>query len=126
MRFWKVFYKDDSKQRRVLRVLSFWATQPEPPSSRAELAAATLRFFVPTFKHPCFEAEAEWRLIIKPGSALEIRPKFRVERGLLVPWLEISEIARKVPYAAPLTANTGWFVIKIVCIGPGPSKTSTL
>jgi hypothetical protein len=33
MRFWKVFYKDDLKQRRVLRLLSFWATQPEPPSA---------------------------------------------------------------------------------------------
>lgn len=122
MRFWKVFYKDDSKQRRVLRVLSFWATQPEPPSLRAELAAATLRFFVPTFKHPRFEAEAEWRLIFTPGSTLEIRPKFRVGRGLLVPYLELSEIARKVPYAAPLIANAGWFVIKSVCIGPGPFK----
>jgi hypothetical protein len=122
MRFWKVFYNDDSKQRRVLEVLNFWASQTEPPDVRAELAAATLRFFVPTFKHPRFEAEAEWRLIFTPGSTSEIPPKFRAGRGLLIPYLELSQIAGKVPYAAPLAANAGWFVIKSVCIGPGPYK----
>jgi Protein of unknown function (DUF2971) len=122
MCFWKVAYQDDSKQKRVLRVLDYWAKQQAPPGLLADNAAATLRFFVPTFKHPRFAAEREWRLIFTPSATSDIRPRFRVGRGLLVPYLKLSEIAAKVPFAQPLAANSGWFVVKSVCIGPGPYK----
>ena len=122
MRFWKVFYREDLKKKRVSETLNFWSTQPEEPNRRAEYAAATLQFFVPTFKHPRFEAEAEWRLIFTPEPTPDMQPKFRVGRGLLVPYFELRQVATKVPFTQPLIANSGWFVIKSVRIGPGPFK----
>jgi hypothetical protein len=113
MRFWKVFYTDDEKRRRVEEVLDFWALQPDP--MRAESAAATLRFFVPTFKNPRFEAEAEWRLIFTPGPTCQIPPKFRTARGLLVPYFELVELVK-------IFANPEQLGIRSVCVGPGPYK----
>jgi hypothetical protein len=87
---------------------------------RAESAAATLQFFVPTFKNPTFEAEAEWRLIFSPGPQCPVLPKFRTARGLFMPYLEFSEVTNTFPN--PKQATAGWLVIKSVCIGPGPYK----
>jgi hypothetical protein len=120
MSFWKVSYDDNHKRRRVQQVLEFWADQPGPPDLRAESAAATLQFFVPTFKNPSFEAEAEWRLIFSPGPQCPVLPKFRTARGLFMPYLEFSAVTNTFPN--PKQAAAGWLVIKSVCIGPGPYK----
>ena len=82
---------------------------------RAESAAATLGFFVPTFKNPRFEAEAEWRLIFTPGPTCQIPPKFRTARGLLVPYFELVELVK-------IFANPEQLGIRSVCVGPGPYK----
>jgi hypothetical protein len=119
MRFWKVVYDKDTKSHWVQDVRDFWSGQPDPdpPDSRAEYAAVTLRFLVPTFKHQRFEEEDEWRLIFTPAPSSGIKPSFRVSRGLLAPYLKMKEIAKKV---LPDASDAGWFVIKSVCIGPGP------
>jgi hypothetical protein len=115
MRFWRVFYEDDRKRQRVQEVLDFWAVQPDPPKTRAESAAATLRFFVPTFKNPRFVEEAEWRLIFTPRPTCQVPPKFRTARGLLVPYFERTELVKTF-------ANPERLGVKSVCIGPGPYK----
>jgi hypothetical protein len=120
MSFWKVSYDDKVKRRRVQDVLEFWAREPGQPDVRAESAAATLQFFVPTFKNPSFEAEAEWRLIFSPGPTCEVRPKFRTARGLFMPYLELSAVTKT--FQNPKQDTAGWLVIKSVCIGPGPYK----
>ena len=115
MRFWKVFYKAGRKRDKVRQVLDFWGAQPDPPELRAQSAVATLRFFVPTFKNPRFEEEAEWRLIFTPGPTCRVPPKFRTARGLLVPYFELTELIKS--FASPERLG-----IKRVCIGPGPYK----
>jgi hypothetical protein len=72
MRFWKVFYEGAEKQQRVQEVLDFWAGQHDPPNTLADSAAATLRFFMPTFKNERFKEEAEWRLIFTPGPTCQV------------------------------------------------------
>jgi hypothetical protein len=118
MRFWKVSYGESDKLQWVRRALDFWAGEPDPdpPDSRAEDAAVTLRFLVPIFKHERFKDENECRLIFTPAPTFK-KPSFRVSRGLLAPYLKMSDIAGEVP---PATSNLGWFVIKSVRIGPGP------
>jgi hypothetical protein len=118
--FWKVSYDDDDKRKRVEDVLEFWAGQPDPPAVRAESAAATLRFYVPTFKHPSFKEEQEWRLIFWPGPTCKVRPKFRTARGLFMPYLAFGELTNT--FDNPKQENAGWLAIKSVRIGPGPYK----
>jgi hypothetical protein len=115
MRFWKVFYKEAEKNQHVQWVLNFWSMQADAPDVRAQSAAATLRFFVPTFKNPHFEEEAEWRLIFTPGPTCQVPPKFRTARGLLVPYFELKELVKSF-------ANPEQLGIKNVWIGPGPYK----
>jgi hypothetical protein len=120
MRFWKVYYQDAEKQQKVEDVLSFWATQPGPPAMRAESAAATLKFFVPTFKNPRFAEENEWRLIFTPGPNCKGPPKFRAARGLIVPYFELAELVKGYVSLQPNVADPPIIGIKSVRVGPGP------
>jgi hypothetical protein len=115
MRFWKVFYTDVEKRKRARDVITFWAAQPDSPEHRALAAAATLQFFIPTFKHESFLEEAEWRLIFTPGPTCHVPPKFRTARGLLVPYFELRELVKTF-------ANPERLAIKKVCVGPGAYK----
>jgi hypothetical protein len=96
MRFWRVFYKAGRKRDKVRQVLDFSGVQPDPPELRAQSAAATLRFFLPT-----------------PGPTCQVPPKFRTARGLLVPYFELTELIKS--FASPERLG-----IERVCIGPGP------
>jgi len=117
MRFWPVYYEDERKSSKVEEILEYWANR----SASVENAVATLKFFVPTFKHKSFEQENEWRLIFTPHPSCEIKPKFRTSRGLLVPYFELAGLA-SLPADGSAAPISGTEALKInsVRIGPGP------
>jgi hypothetical protein len=114
MRFWPVYYEDDAKNAKIEQILNYWAEQPSPVKN----AIATLKFFVPTFKHKSFRQENEWRLIFTPDPSCDVKPKFRTSRGLLVPYFELAGLASQGN--GSLARSDPTLKIRSVRIGPGP------
>jgi len=70
MRFWKVFYKTET-QRRIVDAAINYSWSPYVDSLLcAQRAADAIQFFVPTFKNPDFEEEAEMASHLHPQSAM--------------------------------------------------------
>lgn len=120
MRLWKVFY-DPRQQRRILRnALSFAFEYGEGTlESRAQQAASAIEFFVPTFKHRGFREERECRLIFTPPPACAVKPRFRVGRGMLIPYYSLRELSGGP--SSPLHK----LPIVGVRVGPGPNRQLT-
>ncbi len=117
IRLWKVFY-DGAKQRGIVsEALTFGTTQPGSEQDRARAAADAISFFIPTFKNQDFSEEQECRLIFTPAATCAVRPRFRVARGLLVPYFTVKDLTQantaNPPFSLPLMR---------VLIGPGPNK----
>lgn len=115
MRLWKVFYDPDDQERRVGEVVDYWHGQGEHDHS-IRAAADCLRFFVPTFKHPDFREEGEWRLIFTPSPGWGVEPEFRVSRGMLVPYYSLQHVA------AMSGQQMRTLPIQQVRIGPGSHR----
>jgi hypothetical protein len=117
MYLWRVFY-DVAKQSSIVRdcVIVAHAQAHLAAEARAELAIEALRFFSPTFKNPAFEDEHEARLVFRPVPNCRVRPCFRVNRGMLVPYYSMKELAASfgVPSWRPPIAS--------VRIGPNPNR----
>jgi hypothetical protein len=113
MRFWKVYYDLEKQRERVREILEFWWEKTHVSlDERVQNACDAIRFFVPTFKNHDFHEESEWRLIFTPGPNCRVAAKFRVARGMLVPYFSLRDIIDVS------SAHMPQLPIQGVCIGP--------
>jgi len=99
LRIWKIFY-EESRQRAIVKgLLECGIWQPGTPEERAANTAAAIQFFTPTFKNQSFHAEEECRMIFTPAAWFGLRPKFRVRRGMLVPYYSLKDLRTLLPHA---------------------------
>lgn len=112
MRLWKVFYDPNVQRSIVQSALSFGFTRPASAEDRARYAADAITFFIPTFKNQDFSEERECRLIFTPPPSITVRPRFRVTRGMLIPYFSMQD----------LTGNQFRLPIARIVVGPTPHK----
>ena len=112
---WRVFYNEE-KQRQIVDECLCYAWQHGQGSldDKAGLATTAIRFFVPTFKNEDFEEEQEARLVFLPAPGCQIPLRFRVARGMLVPYFSLREIVSKVGQA-------NWWKLPLQSVRIGPS-----
>ena len=115
MRLWKVFY--DSQQQRgiIRRCIDYPYWPPGNEADRIQYVVDAILFFIPTFKNADFREEQERQLIFTPSPASFPKPKFRKQRGLLVPYFSLQELA------APKQLNFRLPIAKVV-VGPSPNR----
>ena len=116
LRVWKVFYEEDRQRKIIKTLLECGAGQTGTPKERAENTAAAIQFFVPTFKNQSFHAEEECRMIFTPAAGFQLRPKFRVRGGMLVPYFSLKDLRTLLPNAP------GQLPIRSVRLGPSVNK----
>ncbi len=86
----------------------------------AQRPADAIQFFIPTFKNPDFEEEAEWRLDFTPNPLCLIKRRFRVRDPMLVPYYRLRDLAQSsLPVSA---AALSQLPIGHVTVGPGAAK----
>ena len=90
--------------------------EPGTPEERAENTAAAIRFFVPTFKNENFAGEQECRMIFTPEAGFKLSPKFRVGRGMLIPYFSLKDL--RTLLAQPVSE----LPIRTVLLGPSGNK----
>lgn len=92
----KVLYRHNEQKKRVEELLhkaiTFVESQPaatQPLEEYAAIAAKHLARLLPVVKHPAYEHEAEWRLIIwhRPGDQ---SPAVEASRGVLRPYVRFA------------------------------------
>ena len=116
MRFWRVYYEPEKQRQRIKQILEFWWERPLPPDQQVQYASDAIRFFIPTFKNEDFHEESEWRLIFTPGTNCPVPPRFRVARGMLVPYYSLRDII------VASGANLDRLPIERVRIGPSAAR----
>jgi hypothetical protein len=112
LRIWKVFYKEDQQRNIIKALLDCGMFQPGTPEERAENTAAAIQFFVPTFKNENFAGEQECRMIFTPQAGFKLSPKFRVGRGMLIPYFSLKDLR------SLLTQPGSELPIRTVLLGP--------
>lgn len=116
LRLWKVFY-DIEKQNNIARnAIRRALSQRLGEDTRVWRLYDALQFFIPTFKHPDFRDEEEYRLIFTPQPDAKVQPHFRVARGMLVPYISLRDILRAVGVEMPRLP------IKEVRVGPSTHR----
>jgi DUF2971 family protein len=97
---WRVFYNVQKQEQIVDDCLRYaWEYGQGSLDDKAGLATAAIRFFVPTFKNGAFAEEQEARLVFVPAPACQVPLRFRVARGMLVPYYSLREIVSKAGQA---------------------------
>jgi hypothetical protein len=120
VRLWKVFYDENTQRGIVSTAIDHHRDKPGlMVQQRAQQAADAIEFFIPTFKNHAFKEEEEIRLIFTPLSLWTTRPRFRVARGMLVPYYRLTDLTQPAgvsspPHPLPVTG---------VCVGPSANKT---
>lgn len=131
MRLWKVFYKEATQARIVDQAIDFvWTTQERDgqgapvavPEVLARRAADAIQFFVPTFKNGDFREEQERRLIFTPAPGCPVKPRYRVGRGMLIPYYSVRDLAQ----AAGVSGPDGTWRLPIHSVKVGPSAQKAL
>jgi Protein of unknown function (DUF2971) len=113
MRLWKVFYKPD-QQRKIIRDCIHYPWPALNDDDRIRFIVNALQFFIPTFKNSDFGEEQERRLIFTPYPSATPKHKFRLRRGLLVPYFSLQELSQQAGFYLP---------IKSIMIGPSQQRT---
>jgi Protein of unknown function (DUF2971) len=116
LRVWKVFYKEDQQRKIIKTLLDCGMCQHATPEERAENTAAAIQFFVPTFKNEHFAGEQECRMIFTPEAGFKLSPKFRVGRGMLIPYFSLKDLR------SLLTQPVSELPIRTVLLGPSGNK----
>jgi hypothetical protein len=116
LRIWRVFYNEDQQRSIIRGLLECGMLQPGTPEERAEDTAAAVQFFVPTFKNKSFEREEECRMIFTPEKEFKLMPKFRVSRGMLIPYFSLKYLS------SLLTQSVSALPIRTVLLGPSGNK----
>jgi hypothetical protein len=115
LRVWKVFYKEDL-QKNIIKALLGAGQWQGTPQERAENTAAAIQFFLPTFKNEHFAGEEECRMIFTPQAGFKLSPKFRVGRGMLIPYFSLKDLR------GLLTQQLSELPIRSVLLGPSGNK----
>lgn len=115
LRLWNVFYREDQQRNIIGKAIDFaWLHQTHlTVDKRAQNAADAIQFFIPTFKNHDFEEENEWRLIFTPRPDLQVKPRFRIARNMLVPYYSLQDLGWSSTQPLPITG---------LCIGPSVNK----
>ena len=94
VRLWKVFYDRKIQKALVIDALEFAYRErsDRPLADVARQAAEAIQFFIPTFKNEDFEEEQEIRLIFTPFPSSAVGPRFRVSKGMLIPYYSLKEL----------------------------------
>jgi hypothetical protein len=111
MRLWKVFYDGKTQKNIMNEALNFGYQRAGTLEEKAKYASEAIFFFVPTFKHHDFHQEDECRLIFTPPPDCQVAPRFRVSRGMLVPYYSVKDL--KSDFSLP---------IKRIVVGPSPHR----
>lgn len=123
MRLWKVFYDRKQQTRIVERAIDFaWEMrhQHETTEQLTQRAADAIQFFIPTFKNPDFREERERRLIFTPDPNCPIKPRYRVARGMLIPYYSVRDLAEAAGRGGP---SGNWpLPIRSLTVGPSAQK----
>lgn len=100
MRLWQVFYPEPTQKGIVKQAIDFaFSLAGKSLDERTHQAAYAIQFFIPTFKNDGFQEEQECRLIFTPSPTFSVPPKFRVTRGMLIPYLSLKQLSNST---APL------------------------
>lgn len=124
MRLWKVFYDRKQQSKIVLRAIEFTWEVRQPPDSTEQLArraADAIQFFIPTFKNPDFREERERRLIFTPAIDCPVKPRYRIGRGMLIPYYSVRDLAEAAGQLGP--GGTWPLPIRSLTVGPSAQKT---
>ena len=122
MRLWKVFYDINQQKDIVLGALEFvWERRGTQDAQQlATRAADAIQFFIPTFKNADFREEKERRLIFTPGPACPVKPRYRVGRGMLIPYYSVRSLAEAAGRGTP---NDPWKLpLRSIMVGPSAQK----
>jgi hypothetical protein len=84
---------------------------------RAESTAAAIQFFVPTFKNKNFAGEQECRMIFTPGAGFNLSPKFRMGRGMIIPYFSLKDLRSTL-----IQSVSELLPIRTVLLGPSGNK----
>jgi hypothetical protein len=97
---WRVFYNEEKQRQIVDECLRYaWEHAHGSLDEKTGLATAAIRFFVPTFKNEDFKEEQEARLVFLPAPGCQVALRFRVARGMLVPYFSLREIVSEAGQA---------------------------
>lgn len=120
IRLWKVFYDRKIQKSLIADALKFAYRERDQRalSDVAQQAAEAIQFFIPTFKNQDFAEEQEIRLIFTPFPSSAVEPRFRVSRGMLIPYYSLQELDTNIS-KCPLPIRT-------VRLGPGVNKRLNL
>jgi hypothetical protein len=118
MRLWKVFY-NPAQQRAIIRACIEYAWPCLNDVDRIRHIVDALQFFMPTFKNNSFSEEQERRLIFTPYPLAFPKPKFRIRRGLVVPYFSLQELSG----AAGMPDPNFRLPIKSILIGPSQRQS---
>lgn len=118
-RLWKVFYETDTQEKIVEQALNMIPemNRTDTKEVKAQKVADAIHFFIPTFKNKDFKEEKERRLIFTPSPACDVKPSYRVSRGMLVPYYSLKALGRY------LYESEDPLPIANVTVGPGIRKT---
>jgi len=123
MRLWKVFYNTNQQKRIVKLAIEFvWENRAGDQNANqlARRAADAIQFFVPTFKNADFREEKERRLIFTPDPASKVEPRYRVGRGMLIPYYSVRALAEATGRGTP---TAPWLLpIRSIMVGPSAQK----
>lgn len=112
-----MFYPVETQERIITNILNHGYNLAEGSlQDRVWRSADAIEFLIPTLKNQAFHQEEESRLIFSPTAACSINPRFRVGRGMLIPYYSLRELANGFP------ENVGRLPITAVTVGPSVQR----
>lgn len=120
LRLWNVFYPEQHQRQIMRRALETTYTRFSRLSTGQIVRKAkdVVDFFVPTFKHPGFGKENEWRLIFAPSPHSPVKPRYRAKKDMLIPYYSFKDLM----FTLGVNKKTWRLPIQQVCIGPSRHK----
>ncbi|MBI1280743.1 MAG: DUF2971 domain-containing protein [Anaerolineaceae bacterium] len=116
MRLWRVSYKEQEQRKILNKAIDYAFSHFQTLEDRVRHAREYIEFFIPTFKSSDFREEKEYRLIFTPSPEYDVHCKFRIARGMLIPYYSLKQVTsqlRGFDYQIPITG---------ICVGPNPNK----
>jgi hypothetical protein len=119
MRLWKVFYDEEKQKSIIKKAIDFFVDPAISIDEKTRRTFDAIRFFIPTFKHVGFEEEEECRMIFTPPPVFDVKPRFRVARGMLIPYYTLQDLVTEQNSAA-------LYKLPVTSVRIGPSTNRAL